>query len=56
MLIYYISFFGKNFSKDAEKYNELLKDENKHYKVYDFTHHYKENLSGVLGMIKQKYI
>ena len=33
----------------------MLEDEDKYYKVHDFTQHYKENLSGVLGMIKQKY-
>ena len=52
-LLYF--FFGKNIPKDAEQYKELLEDEDKYYKVHDFTQHYKENLSGVLGMIKQKY-
>ena len=52
MLIYYICLFGKNLPKDAKQYNELLEDEDKYYKEHDFTQHYKENLSGVLGMIK----
>ena len=55
MFIYYISFFGKNLPKDAKQYNELLEDEDKYYKEHDFIQHYKDKLSGVLGMIKQKY-
>jgi hypothetical protein len=47
-LLYF--FFGQNLPKDAEKYNK-----NKYYKTHDFTQYYKENISGVLGMIKQKY-
>ena len=45
-------FFYNNMPKDAEKYNNLLKDDDKYDKIHDFTQHYKENLSGVLGMIK----
>ena len=41
--------------KDVEQYNNPLDDEDKYYKEHDFTQHYKNNLSGVLGMIKQKY-
>ena len=52
-LLYF--FFGKNIPKDAEQYNEMLEDEDKYYKVHDFTPHFKENLSGILGMIKQKH-
>ena len=55
MLIYYISFLERIYQKDAKQYNELLEDEDKNYKEHDFTQRYKENLSGVLGMIKQKY-
>ena len=52
-LLYF--FFGKKLPTDAKQYNKLLEDEDKYYKEHDFTQHYKENLSGVLRMIKQKY-
>jgi hypothetical protein len=48
-------FFGQNMPKDANEYNEYMEDENKYYGRYDFTHHFKQDLTCFLRMIKQKY-
>ena len=41
--------------KDAKQHNKLLTDENKYYKVYDFTDHNQRSTTGILKIIKSKY-
>jgi hypothetical protein len=52
-LLYF--FFHKNIPKDAKQYINLLNDETKYKKDYDFTYNNKRDSSGILKTIKTKY-